>query len=96
MKKSEIEYATRKAVENFDAWNESTGWFQTCCGSYDEICSIIQDAVHIGAQMAIHGKIFRDKNGDILYSDRDIRGMVVEVPDNEKGIPADLADCGDK
>ena len=69
MKKSEVHYAERKAMEVFDAWNECTGMFQICCGYYDEISSIIEDAVHIGIQMAIYGKIGKNSDGEIIRSD---------------------------
>lgn len=67
MTKSQMEYATRKALENFDRWNEVTGQFVRCSGYYAEILSIIEDAVHCGAQMALHGEIDFDEDGNIIY-----------------------------
>ena len=65
MRKSEVDYAERKAMESFDQWNECTGVIQTCTGYYDEIRHIIEDSVHIGIQMALYGKIYRNEDNEI-------------------------------
>lgn len=57
MTKSQMEFATRKAKENFDRWNDTAGFVQPCTGAYDEIMSLIEDAVHIGSQVAIYGDV---------------------------------------
>ena len=63
MKTGEIDYANRKASEVFDRWNNVTGYVHPCSSYYYELLSIIEDAVHIGAQMALYGKISFDDEG---------------------------------
>jgi hypothetical protein len=38
-------------------------------GHYYEIISVVEDAVHIGAQMALNGEVNYSENGDIEYED---------------------------
>jgi hypothetical protein len=66
MNKSEVYYAERKALENFDEWNDASGMFDTKCGYYPEIISVIEDAVHIGIQMALFGEVIKNKDGEIV------------------------------
>jgi len=53
MKVSEIEYAKRRALNIFDKWNEVTGFVVPHTSGYDELCGVIEDAVHCGAQQAL-------------------------------------------
>jgi len=69
MKKESVDYAVRKAKENFDKWNEVSGVFEPCSGSYSEVMGIIEDSVHIGIQMALKNEILRDDDGNIKYND---------------------------
>lgn len=62
-----VDYAVRKAMDEFDKWNDVTGTFQVNTGSYGEIAAVIEDSVHIGIQMAMFGKINRDKEGNVLH-----------------------------
>jgi hypothetical protein len=55
MKKIELDFAIRKALENFDEWNNVTGCFPNAYSLYGEIISIIEDAVKIGAKVAVYG-----------------------------------------
>ncbi len=48
----ELNSAVRRALNLFDAWNQVTGKFSPSTASYDEMCSLIEDAVHCGAQAA--------------------------------------------
>jgi hypothetical protein len=57
MNKGQVEYAERKAMELFDAWNNVVGMFTPGTGYYAEIEACIIDAVHCGIQMAIHNEI---------------------------------------
>jgi hypothetical protein len=52
MTKGELDCAIRRALNNFDVWNDCTGVFSLHSSSYYEISSLIEDAVHIGAQAA--------------------------------------------
>lgn len=65
LKKSHIDMAERIAVSNFDKWNEVSGFAEPHSGYYSEILAVIEDAVHIGVQMALFGKVTFDENGDI-------------------------------
>ena len=69
MTKGKVEYAERKAMENFDKWNECT-WFVTEHTSYYyEIEANIKDAVHIWIQMALNWKIEYNKEWNVKHSD---------------------------
>ena len=46
------EYANRKAMEAFDAWNDVTGFVEPNTSYYYEIQAVIEDAVWIGAAAA--------------------------------------------
>jgi len=63
--RGQIEYAERQAMQLYDEWNDFTGFVSTGNGYYNEIQGIIEDAVHIGIQVALFGKVIKDKNGDI-------------------------------
>jgi hypothetical protein len=52
MKQCEVDYAVRRALNIFDKWNDVTGCFEKFSGYYGEMTSIIEDAVHCGAQGA--------------------------------------------
>lgn len=69
MNKAQVVFAERKALELFDKWNECTGVFDPpCLGYYNEITSCITDAVHIGIQMALFGKV-NLKNDNVIIDD---------------------------
>jgi hypothetical protein len=74
MKKSQVDYAERSAKDIFDDWNEVTGFVQPCVSNYDEFMSVIEDAVHIGIQMALFGEIKRNEDGEIVrtFSEKEI------------------------
>jgi hypothetical protein len=52
MTKGELERAIRRAHNNFDIWNDCTGAINVHSSCYYEILSVIEDAVHFGAQAA--------------------------------------------
>lgn len=66
MTKGEVDTAERKALNVFDKWNDVTGFAQPNTSYYYEIQSVIEDAVHIGIQMALFGNIFYNKDGEII------------------------------
>lgn len=49
----EQERAERKAKEILDKWIEVTGCIGICTSYYYELCSIIDDAVQLGAKAAL-------------------------------------------
>jgi hypothetical protein len=63
MTKGEMEQAIRRAHNNFDRWNDVTGYFEKSTGYYYEILAVIEDAVHCGAQQAT--KDFKPLDGEI-------------------------------
>lgn len=67
MTKEQVLYAERKALEVFDKWNDVTGIVVPCSGYYSEIKGVIEDAVHIGIQMALKGDILRDEEGNVKH-----------------------------
>ena len=52
MKKGQLDSAIRRALNLFDKWNDVTGFVPKHTGYYYELQSVIEDAVHCGAQEA--------------------------------------------
>ena len=52
MTKGELESAIRRALNLLDAWNDVTGVVQKHSSYYYELQSVVEDAVHCGAQQA--------------------------------------------
>lgn len=65
MTKGKVEYAERQALNMFDKWNDCTGVIEKHCGYYYEAQACIIDAVHIGIQMALNGKVDYNEEGEI-------------------------------
>ncbi len=55
MKLGELDFAIRKALDNFDNWNDYTGVFYKGESYWYEIQSVVEDAVKIGAKIACEG-----------------------------------------
>ena len=55
MKRGEMDYAKRMALNSFDKWNDSTGFFEKGTSYYYEVQSVIEDAVKIGIKVALYG-----------------------------------------
>jgi hypothetical protein len=51
--KGEIEFATRRALNLFDEWNDTTGFVAKFTSYYYEIQSCIEDAVLCGVQIGV-------------------------------------------
>lgn len=62
----QVEYAERKALEVFDKWNEVANIVEPGTGSYAEIKSVIEDAVHVGLQMALFGNVKFNPDGELI------------------------------
>jgi hypothetical protein len=62
----QIRDAERKALNEFDKWNDVTGAISKGSSWYYELQSVIEDAVHIGAQMALRGEVKYDDKGEIV------------------------------
>lgn len=65
MQKGKIETAERIALNQLDRWNDVAGVVEQHTGYYCELQAVIKDAVHIGIQMAINGKVDFDNEGGI-------------------------------
>jgi S-ribosylhomocysteine lyase LuxS involved in autoinducer biosynthesis len=66
MKKGQIADAERYALNEFDKWNDITGAIEKNCGWYYEMQSVIEDAVHIGIQMALYGKVNYNEDNEVI------------------------------
>ena len=66
----ELEYAVRKALEVFDRWNDATGCIPKLTGHYYEVLGVVEDAVHIGVQVALELPVVFDEYGELLKKDR--------------------------
>ena len=60
------DYAIRKALDLFDAWNDVTGAIGKFSSYYYEIQGCIEDAVRIGIMVANGIDIEIDKDGQLL------------------------------
>jgi hypothetical protein len=65
MKNGQVEKAERLALNAFDKWNDVTGFVQEHTSYYYELQVVIEDAVHIGIQMALNGKVAYDEDGNV-------------------------------
>jgi hypothetical protein len=65
MKTGQVEKAERIALNQFDKWNDVTGFIQDDSGYYYELQALIKEAVHIGIQMAISGRVEFDDEGNV-------------------------------
>jgi len=74
MQKGQKEYAQRKALELFDAWNDVTGCFPKFTSYYYEICAVINDAVEIGSMVALGVPLRGRKIGQIGTRSRRRKG----------------------
>jgi len=72
MQKGQLDYAKRRALELFDAWNDVTGFIPKFTSYYYELCAVIEDAVEVGSMVALNVP-FEIKNGELIkdenYSD---------------------------
>lgn len=66
MKKGEVDYAVRQAYNIADEWLKDTGVIEMNTGYYYELQGVIENAVHVGLQMAINGSVNYDEDGDIV------------------------------
>lgn len=55
MTKGEVEFAIRKALNNFDEWNDVTGVISKGESYYYEMQGVIEDSVRIGCKVACGG-----------------------------------------
>lgn len=89
MNKGQVEHAERRALSLFDEWNDITGVFVPGVSYYNEVTGCIEDAVHVGIQMALYGKV-KIEDGRVVRGEfRNVPG-----PDNSvktiKGLLKDL------
>ena len=66
MTKGKVDYAVRQALNEFDRWNDVTGFVGKHTSAYYEVQGVVEDAVHIGIQMAIKGEVNRDEDNQII------------------------------
>ncbi len=67
MTKGKVDKAERLALNEFDKWNDVTGVIQEHTGYYYELQAVIKDAVHIGIQIALNGKVTYDEDGNVKH-----------------------------
>lgn len=65
MNKGTVSDAERKALNVLEEWNDVTGALDVNGSWYRECQSVVEDAVHIGIQMALYGKVEFDKDGQV-------------------------------
>lgn len=66
MTKGQIADAERRALTQFDKWNDITGALSEGSSWYYECQAVIEEAVHIGIQMALYGGVSYDKDGNVI------------------------------
>lgn len=65
MTKQQLTYAERQACIILDEWLEVTAVVPINSSYHSELESIIEDAVHIGIQTALYGKVNKKEDGSI-------------------------------
>ena len=65
MTKGQVEYAVRKAHENYDKWNDVTDVTPKFSSYYYEMLSVIEDCVRIGAKIACNLPLEYNEDGDL-------------------------------
>lgn len=66
MENGKVRDAERKGLNEFDRWNDVTGVIPKHTSTYYELQGVIEDAVHIGIQMALNGEVERNEHGEIV------------------------------
>ena len=69
MTKGRIEKAERLANNQFDKWNDVTGLVSDSSSYYYELLALMREAVHIGIQTALNGKVEFDKDGNVKITE---------------------------
>lgn len=67
MTKGKVIRAEAYAIVSLDQWIDQTGAIDRHTGYHSELESLIVDAVHIGIQMALNGKVEFDEDGNIVH-----------------------------
>lgn len=70
MKLGLVQEAERIALNHLDKWNDVTGFVTKHTGYYYELQGLMEDAVHIGIQMALKEKVLFDEDGNIERMDK--------------------------
>lgn len=66
MKQIEVNYAIRKALNILDEWIDVTGAITKHSGYHGELESIVEDAVRIGALVALEHNFEINENNEII------------------------------
>jgi len=69
MKKGVVSEAERIALNLLDKWNDVAGVVAKHTGYYYELQGVVEDAVHVGIQMALKEKVEFDEEGNVKHSD---------------------------
>lgn len=59
-------YALRMAYNELDKWNDTFGIMEIHTESYDELKCVVEEAVHIGIQVALYGVVLQNQDGEII------------------------------
>ena len=78
MKKGQVDKAERLALNVFDEWNDCTGVIPEATSYYYEIQACVIDAVHIGIQMALYGKVQFGEDGNVIKSEAEFATKLTE------------------
>ncbi len=63
MNRGQVRRAEAYAIVHLQEWLEETGAIEPHTSYHSELESIVEDAVHIGIQMALYGKVQFDEDG---------------------------------
>lgn len=81
MTKGQVEKAERIALNQFDKWNDVTGLVGENTSYQYELQALIKEAVHIGIQMSINGKVEFDEEGNVKTPESDEVNSTTEEED---------------
>lgn len=66
----QVKDAERLALNELDKWNKVTGFIKPGTSYYYEMQAVIEDAVHIGIQMALRGKVEYDDDDNVVKKNK--------------------------
>ena len=70
MKAGLVKEAERIALNQLDKWNDVTGFLTKHTSYYYEIQALMEDAVHVGIQMALNEKVEFEEYGNVKKGEK--------------------------
>ena len=82
MNEEQVAYAVRRALSVFDQWNDVADLVNPGESFYGDLVHVIEDAVHIGIQMASMKDVAIDEHGNVMRSSPESIPVMYESHEN--------------